>query len=56
MIIGSILGMSLINSIFIDAMVSDNNDDLEAEVKRLEEKIDKPTEKITDLQKNDSLP
>ena len=55
LVIGGILGMSLVNSIFVDAMVSDNNDDLEADVKRLEEKIDRPTEKITDLQKNDSL-
>lgn len=47
--------MSLVNSIFVDAMVSDNNDDLVAEVKRLEGKIDRLTEKITDLQKNDSL-
>lgn len=47
--------MSLVNSIFVDAMVSDNNDDLVAEVKRLEEKIDRLTEKITNLQKNDSL-
>ena len=32
--IGGILGMSIINSIFVDAMVSDNNDDV---IKKLEE-------------------
>ncbi|MCD7938493.1 MAG: ion transporter [Tannerellaceae bacterium] len=37
---GGILGMSLINSIFVDAMVSDNNDELEKEVKELNKKID----------------
>lgn len=50
LVIGGILGMSLVNSIFVDAMVSDNNDDLEADVKRLEEKIERLTDKITDLQ------
>ena len=38
--------MSFINSIFVDAMVSDNNDELEAEVKKLNEKIDALTEEI----------
>lgn len=37
---GGILGLSLVNSIFIDAMVSDNNDELEEKVDRLEKKID----------------
>ncbi|MGQ1928205.1 ion transporter [Ornithobacterium rhinotracheale] len=37
---GGILGMSLVNSIFVDAMVSDNNDDLEKKVESLEHKID----------------
>lgn len=35
-----ILGMSLINAIFVDAMVSDNNDDLIRDVKRVENKLD----------------
>ena len=32
---GGIIGLSLLNSIFVDAMVSDNNDALENEVKNL---------------------
>jgi voltage-gated sodium channel len=38
---GGIFGLSLVNSIFVDAMVSDNNDDLTQQVNKLEEKIDK---------------
>ena len=33
--------MSFINSIFVDAMVSDNNDDVKAQLKEMEEKIDR---------------
>lgn len=46
LIFGGIIGLSLVNSIFVDAMVSDNNDSLEAEVKKLNEKIDFLTEQI----------
>lgn len=44
--IGGVFGLSLVNSIFVDAMISDNNDELEECVKRLEKKIDLLTEKI----------
>jgi len=37
---GGIFGLSLVNSIFVDAMVSDNNDDLEKKIEQLEKKID----------------
>ncbi|MGB0432174.1 MAG: hypothetical protein ACPGLV_16985 [Bacteroidia bacterium] len=37
---GGIFGFSLVNSIFVDAMVSDNNDELEEKINRLENKID----------------
>lgn len=37
---GGIFGLSLVNSIFVDAMVSDNNDELEEKIDRLERKID----------------
>jgi len=37
---GGIFGLSLVNSIFVDAMVSDNNDGLEKKVDELTEKID----------------
>jgi len=38
---GGIFGLSLVNSIFVDAMVSDNNDALEKKIDSLEKKIDK---------------
>lgn len=37
--VGGIIGLSLLNSVFVDAMVSDNNDDLENEVKSLKNEI-----------------
>lgn len=37
---GGILGLSLVNSIFVDAMVSDNNDELSVRVENIERKID----------------
>lgn len=46
---GGILGLSLVNSIFVDAMVSDNTDDLEEDVKQLTKKIDSLEEKINQL-------
>ena len=36
---GGIFGLSLVNSIFVDAMVSDNNDELEKKIDNLETKI-----------------
>jgi len=47
--IGGILGMSLINSIFVDAMVSDNNEELENEVRELNHKIDKLINEINNM-------
>ncbi len=38
---GGIIGMSLINSIFVDALAADNNDDVKAKLEQLEAKIDK---------------
>lgn len=49
---GGILGLSLVNSIFVDAMVSDNTDDLEDDVKQLTQKIDSLEQKIDQLLKN----
>lgn len=43
---GGIIGMSFINSIIVDAMVSDNNDDLIEEIRSLERKIEELKEKI----------
>ena len=41
LILGGIIGLSLINSVFVDAMVSDNNDELLDRINELETKIDK---------------
>jgi len=38
---GGIFGFSIVNAIFVDEMMMDNNDVLEAKVDRLNEKIDK---------------
>lgn len=40
LITGGIFGLSLVNSIFVDAMVSDNNDDVEKKLDRLNQKLD----------------
>jgi len=44
LIMGGIIGMSFINSVFVDAMVSDNNDEVEA-------KLDEINKKLTELTK-----
>lgn len=40
LIMGGIIGMSFINSIFVDAMASDNNDDVKDQLKQLQQSID----------------
>ncbi len=37
---GGIFGMSIVNAIFVDEMVRDNNDDLESKIEELTKKID----------------
>ena len=37
---GGIIGMSIVNSIFVDAMVSDNNDEVLKQIKQLQNSID----------------
>ena len=37
---GGIIGMSFINSIFVDAMAADNNDDIKEQLDRIEKKLD----------------
>lgn len=46
---GGILGLSLVNSIFVDAMASDNNDELMDKLNELEKKIDSLNNK-TDIE------
>lgn len=48
---GGILGLSIVNSIFVDAMVSDNNNKLEQQVENLERKIDNLHKAINELNK-----
>ena len=38
--LGGIIGMSLVNSIFVDAMAADNNDEVLEKLSQLERKID----------------
>lgn len=40
LLLGGIFGLSIVNSIFVDTMVSDNNDELIEKVESLEKKID----------------
>lgn len=49
---GGIFGLSLVNSIFVDAMLSDNNDELEKKIDNLDKKI---TELITNNNKHDGI-
>lgn len=43
---GGIIGMSFINSVFVDAMAEDNNDDVKEQLRQMEKKIDELTEII----------
>ncbi len=47
---GGIFGLSLVNSVFVDAMVMDNNDELEVKVDELNKKIDLLTAEIRQQQ------
>jgi voltage-gated sodium channel len=46
LLMGGIIGMSFINSIFVDAMVADNNDDVKAKLDEIEKKIDAISSKL----------
>ncbi len=45
---GGIFGLSLVNSIFVDSMVSDNNDELEKKIDNLDSKVIEILTKIKD--------
>ncbi len=45
-ITGGIIGLSLVNSIFVDSMISDNNDELEKKIDNLDSKISEILTKI----------
>lgn len=44
MFLGGIIGMSLVNSIFVDAMAEDNNDEVLEKLKQVEEQLKKLTQ------------
>ena len=44
-----ILGLSLINSVFVDAMVEDNNDDVKAQLKHMEEQLNRTEQQLKEL-------
>ena len=46
---GGIIGLTLVNSIFVNAMVSDNNDDLQKDIEDISIKIDDLSKKIDTL-------
>lgn len=52
LVTGGILGLSLVNSIFVDAMVADNNDALEAKVDKLTQAIEELKSQL--LERNDT--
>ena len=49
LIVGCIIGMSLLNSIFVDAMVADNNDGVEDKLDQIEEKLAEIQEKLNKI-------
>lgn len=49
---GGIFGLSLVNSIFVDSMVSDNNDELEVKIDNLENKVSDVLTELKELNKH----
>lgn len=49
LIFGGVIGMSLINSVFVDEMVSDNNDDLKEDISELKSQVADLNAKIDKL-------
>lgn len=45
---GGVIGMSLINSIFVDAMVADNNDEVQTELLNLKDQLDRIEKLLTE--------
>ena len=54
LVAGGNIGMSLINSIFVDAIVSDNNVDVKSQLSEMEAKIDELTKLLTEKQNRDA--
>jgi voltage-gated sodium channel len=49
LVFGGIIGLSIVNSIFVDAMVSDNNDELEAQVGLMQEDMKDMQDKLDNI-------
>lgn len=49
LIFGGVIGMSLINSVFVDEMVSDNNDDMKQDIRELRQQVADLNAKIDQL-------
>lgn len=49
LVTGGIFGLSLVNSIFVEAMLSDNTDDISHKIDKLEEKLDNYMQKKDEL-------
>jgi voltage-gated sodium channel len=45
---GGVIGLSLVNSIFVDSMVSDNNDEIEKKIDNLDSKVNQILKKINE--------
>ena len=48
LVVGGIFGLSIVNSVFVDSMVSDNNEGLEAKLDELNKKIDELNRRLED--------
>ncbi|GAB4397993.1 MAG: hypothetical protein OHK0053_15660 [Microscillaceae bacterium] len=51
---GGVFGLSIVNAIFVDEMVADNNNELELRITRLENKIDILIENLEERRKGDT--
>lgn len=51
LVIFGILGMSFINSVFVDAMVEDNNDDVKAQLHRMEDQLERTEKQLEELKR-----
>ena len=52
LIVGGIFGLSIVNSVFVDSMVADNNDELEEKINSLNKKIDELSQLVKELKDN----
>jgi voltage-gated sodium channel len=53
LIVGGIIGMSFINSVFVDAMVSDNNEGIEEKLEELDKKLTALTQELERMRKQE---